>query len=426
MNQPIGDAFESTFRLGDVCLKIGSGATPRGGSDVYQDSGVAIIRSQNVLNTGFRRDGLAFVNDEHAEQLAGVSVQAGDVLLNITGDSVARVCLAPGWVLPARVNQHVAIVRTDSNLLEPRFLRYFLASAESQSLLLGLASAGATRNALTKRMIEDLEVPAISIAEQRRIAGVLSALDEKIEHNGALADRLNRLVINRFRAYFPEVLGDALLGDHVDAVRGRSYKSEELAGSERALVTLKSFKRGGGYVREGLKPYSGDCKPEQIIQPGEVVVAHTDLTQAADVIGKPALVPDTDRFAELVASLDLAIVRPKSDRVSRLFLYHLLLSDEFQAHAYAHSNGSTVLHLSKDAIPSFKVSLPDVSQLKAFDVLAEPIVQRSLALEREGRVVGSIRDALLPKLVSGQIRVPPSYDPDDVLGTVAHKASTAA
>ena len=111
------------IRLGDVCEKIGSGATPRGGSSVYRGQGTALIRSQNVYNDGFHRDGLAFVTDDHANELSNVEVKPRDVLLNITGDSVARVCQVPDDVLPARVNQHVAIIRPRAGVLEPRFLR---------------------------------------------------------------------------------------------------------------------------------------------------------------------------------------------------------------------------------------------------------------------------------------------------------------
>jgi type I restriction enzyme, S subunit len=79
------------IRLGEVCTKIGSGATPRGGSDVYLRSGrYALIRSQNIYNNGFHRDGLAYIDEKHAAELDGVEVLKGDVLLNITGDSVAR------------------------------------------------------------------------------------------------------------------------------------------------------------------------------------------------------------------------------------------------------------------------------------------------------------------------------------------------
>ena len=113
--------------LGEVCTKIGSGATPRGGKDVYlQDSPYSLIRSQNVYNDGFRRDGLAFIGEHHADELRNVEVFEDDVLLNITGDSVARICKVAPDVLPARVNQHVAIIRPDSVNLDPGYLRYYL------------------------------------------------------------------------------------------------------------------------------------------------------------------------------------------------------------------------------------------------------------------------------------------------------------
>jgi type I restriction enzyme, S subunit len=109
--------------LGEACTKIGSGATPRGGSDVYMASGpYALIRSQNVRNDGFHHAGLACIIELHASELAHVEVLEGDVLLNITGDSVARACQVDPRALPARVNQHVAIIRPDPERLDPRFL----------------------------------------------------------------------------------------------------------------------------------------------------------------------------------------------------------------------------------------------------------------------------------------------------------------
>ena len=116
-----------TVKLGDCCVKIGSGATPKGGATVYIESGTALIRSQNVYNLKFDYQGLTYVTEDAAKKLNGVTIQEKDVLLNITGDSVARVCMVPNNVLPARVNQHVAIIRTSENLL-PEYLLYYLAS----------------------------------------------------------------------------------------------------------------------------------------------------------------------------------------------------------------------------------------------------------------------------------------------------------
>ena len=141
-----------TVELGGVCTKIGSGATPRGGKDVYLDEGpYTLIRSQNVYNDGFHHEGLAFIGEHHADQLQNVEVFEKDVLLNITGDSVARICQVAPDVLPARVNQHVAIIRPDSVNLDPGYLRYYLTSPEMQTMLLSWAGSGGTRNRPNER-----------------------------------------------------------------------------------------------------------------------------------------------------------------------------------------------------------------------------------------------------------------------------------
>ena len=186
--------------LSRVCTKIGSGATPRGGKDVYLPRGpYALIRSQNVLNDGFRHDGLAYIGEQHAFELAGVEVLDRDVLLNITGDSVARACQVDPDVLPARVNQHVAIIRPDPEKLDPGFLRYFLVCPDTQTKLLSWAGSGGTRNALTKGMIEAFDVPAPKgVAEQRTIAHILGTLDDKIELNR----RMNATLEAMARALF--------------------------------------------------------------------------------------------------------------------------------------------------------------------------------------------------------------------------------
>ncbi|EOI3489647.1 restriction endonuclease subunit S [Cronobacter sakazakii] len=190
-------------RLGDYCLKVGSGATPKGGKSVYLDAGqIALIRSQNVYNDTFKPDGLAYITVDAANKLKNVEVQSGDILLNITGDSVARLCLAPDEYLPARVNQHVAIIRPDPNEFDSRFLRYFLVSPEQQELLLVIASAGATRNALTKSHIESLEVCKPELAIQIWIANQLESLDKKIQLNHQINQTLEQMAQALFKSWF--------------------------------------------------------------------------------------------------------------------------------------------------------------------------------------------------------------------------------
>lgn len=155
---PFGDVPSgwSMKPLAALTDKIGSGATPRGGKEVYQDKGIALIRSQNIYDSLFVWEGLARISDEAAAQLKGVTVQAGDVLLNITGASILRTCVVLPDVLPARVNQHVAIIGAKQGV-PPRFLHQHLLLPEIKSFLLGL-NAGASREAITKAHIESLEV----------------------------------------------------------------------------------------------------------------------------------------------------------------------------------------------------------------------------------------------------------------------------
>lgn len=170
--------------LKSLATKIGSGATPSGGRDSYSDAGIPLIRSMNIHFAGFDSHGLVFLNDEQAKKLANATVQPVDVLLNITGASIGRVTTAPPEMAGARVNQHVAIVRP-GNELDACFLAKFLASPAIQEMI-GNIQVGATREALTKGMIEQFEIPLPPLAEQRRIVA-------KVEELMALVDRLEAL-----------------------------------------------------------------------------------------------------------------------------------------------------------------------------------------------------------------------------------------
>ncbi|MQB85494.1 restriction endonuclease subunit S, partial [Lactobacillus reuteri] len=97
--------------LSSITSKIGSGLTPRGGNSVYTDNGISLIRSQNVLDMDFSTENLAYIDEVQAEKLKNVIVEKNDILLNITGDSIARCTIVPEEILPARVNQHVSIIR---------------------------------------------------------------------------------------------------------------------------------------------------------------------------------------------------------------------------------------------------------------------------------------------------------------------------
>ena len=214
------------YKLKDICLKIGSGATPKGGKEAYCDEGISLIRSQNVLDFTFSYDGLAHINDQQAEKLSNVEVKPQDILLNITGDSVARVCTVDPRALPARVNQHVAIIRPDENRVLSSYILYFLQMIKPY--LLQIAAGGATRNALTKSMIENLELEVPDILSQKKIVSVLDDIQGKIRDNNEINKNLEQQAFTIFNNMFPNVsTGNNLIGDLITPQRGKNLLSKD-------------------------------------------------------------------------------------------------------------------------------------------------------------------------------------------------------
>lgn len=424
-------------KLTDLSEKIGSGATPRGGSNVYLETGIPFIRSQNVYNCEFHEDGLVYIDEESARKLDNVKLCKNDIILNITGDSVARCTILPEKYIGGRVNQHVAIIRTNSKMLNSQFLKYFLVSPSMQAHMLSLARMGATRAALTKGMIESFEIPTPEIKEQEEIAHILSTLDDKIEVNNQINKTLENMTQAIFKQWFVdfefpnedgepykssggEMIESELgmipkgwevisLDKIVDVKSGYSYKGTDLSESNNAMVTIKNFDRNGGYKKDGLKEIiiSDRVKKHHYIEINDVVVAHTDLTQGAEIIGNPVMVLSKGKYEKLIMSMDVVKVISKDNDIDNAFIYCLLKTDNFKQYALGYVNGTTVLHLSKKAIPQYKLPFPtDIKICKELSAILKTIMMKISLSDNENDNLNLTRDILLPKLMSGEIRVP--------------------
>ena len=188
----------------DISLKIGSGATPSGGNSSYKEEGISLIRSMNVHNNKFVYKDLAFIDDEQAKKLKNVIIEENDILLNITGASVARCCIVPSEIIPARVNQHVSIVRTKQDIIIPVFLCYQFTNDTYQRMLWNIAtSGGATREAITKQQVENLEVIVPPIEIQKKYSNFVKQTEKlKFEMEKSLKeleDNFNSLMQKAFK-----------------------------------------------------------------------------------------------------------------------------------------------------------------------------------------------------------------------------------
>lgn len=450
------------IQLGKTCLKIGSGATPRGGKDAYRGGNTALIRSQNIYNDRFTRDGLAYINDSQAHELRNVVVEKNDVLLNITGDSVARCCQVNPDVLPARVNQHVAIIRTKPEMLDARFLRYVLVSPSMQDHLLALASAGATRNALTKAMIESLYIRAPLIEEQRAIAYILGTLDDKIELNRRANETLESMARTLFKAWFVDF-------EPVRAkMEGRWQRGQSLPGLPTHLYDLfpdRLVELELGAVPEGWEhiPFGsllestiggdwGKDAPEDDHNVVVSIIRGTDFPdvssggigkvptryttakklasrqlQAGDIVleisggsptqptGRSIYISEStlDRFGNAVVCASFCRrFQPKSRELGALAFMHLQNlyaaggTWEYQNQSTGIANFQTTRFLESEM-----VVMPSAGLLRVFAAQANSLLKKISSNENLSLV--KLRDTLLPKLISGELRVP---DAERILG----------
>ena len=384
-----------TVKLRDVCTKIGSGATPKGGATVYIDTGVSFIRSQNVYNLQFDYDGLTHINDEVAKKLAGVTIQNEDVLVNITGDSVARTCVVPDDVIPARVNQHVAIIRPDRNILRPRFLNYYLASPYMQAHMLGLAvGKGASRNAMTKDMIGNFDIPCPPIEVQDRIIAILSAYDDLIENNQKQIKLLEEAAQRLYKEWFVDLRFPGWeTAEIVDGV--------PVGWRDGTLAEIVSFKRGKtitkASVKEGIVPVvAGGLEPAYY---------HNESNTTAPVItvsGSGANAGFSRLYHEDVFASDCSFADGKSTQY--IFFVYCFLKDN-KAQLNSLQKGSAQPHVYAKDINAMKLVLAPDEILNTFCRLVESYYSLIGKLQKEIVKLSEARDRLLPKLMSGELEV---------------------
>ena len=368
-------------RLGDVCEKIGSGATPRGGKEAYKDAGIPIIRSQNIHDWVFQPDGLAFLDDEQAESLSNVEVRSNDVLLNITGDSVARACIVPSERIPARVNQHVAIVRAGKEI-NPTYL---LASLQSKkTTLLSLASSGATRNALTKRMIENLDIDQPSREMQDSIAQVLDSIQYKITLNNRLNDYLADLC---------ETIAGKYCNDRNSCLRDICYQVTDHvdygnANQETYVSTESLMQNKGGRQLASSLPTAGKITRYKA---GDTLISNI----------RPYFKKIWYAPFEGTCSGDVIVFRA-NDPSNAPYLHACLRQDSFFDYVMQGAKGTKMPRGDKKQMMEFKVA--SSCSTKDLILLDSAIKQRS-DNDSETVKLQALRDTLLPKLMSGEIDV---------------------
>jgi type I restriction enzyme S subunit len=387
-----------------------------------------MVRTTNFEKKDFSHN-LKYI-DKHAYNFLKKSkVFSDDILMNKIANA-GSVYIMPDLGKPVSLAMNLFMLRMKKSVNQ-RFVFYYLKNHETY---LKSFCQGTAAKTITKDNVRSFPLILPSFTEQNIISDILFNLDKKIELNHKMNQTLEEIGQNIFKQWFvhfefpneeekpyksnggemidsklgniPQYWKIEKLENYVNTIKGCSYKSADLNESKNALVTLKSIGRDGVFKKNGFKEYSGNFKEDQLIVDGDVVIAQTDLTQKAEVLGKPVIVRSVPHYKKLIASLDLVIVRPKSEYFSKEFIYETLKTKTFHNHAVSYANGTTVLHLSKDAVPEYETAVPPKSIIDNFGMIIRPIFEKININNLESENITQIKDSLLPRLMSGKIRVP--------------------
>jgi len=415
----------------------------------YSSEGIPIVKvsdfDDHTVSTSSTK-----LKQEASDGFEDWKLQKNDVLIASVGSwatnpnsVVGKVVKVNGSLTDALLNQNCVRLRVKEGF-DQEYLFYCLKNKNFSNHCIASAQGSANQASIKLDDIHAFMIPNFSLKEQQKISSLLSCLDKKIELNQEINKTLEEIAKTLFKSWFidfdpvkakaegrptglskeisdlfPDSFEDSELGEipkgwkidklgsHINLTKGKSYRSEELKESDTALVTLKSFQRNGGYREDGLKEYTGSFKDEQIVSDGDLIVAFTDVTQAADVIGKPAIVIGNPNYSKLVISLDVGVIRVLSESMlTNAYIYFLMLSNRYASNSLRYTNGTNVLYLKKEAITEYDFCITsNTSLLEIYNDISGNMLEKISKNSLENITLKKLRHTLLPRLISGELQI---------------------
>lgn len=379
----------------------------------FCETGVPVIKIAE-LNNGIGGT-TAYTQQTFSED---VHLCKGDLLFSWSGNpqtsiDIFRFNLDEGWL-----NQHIFKVTPDEKAVDRDYFYFLMKNLKPHFTQIATNKQTTGLGHVTIADIKRMSVVIPSLDVQRKIVSYIKPIDDKIELNNEINNNLAEQIKTictawlsdyaPFGGVLPDDWSKTPLSSIADFVSGYSYKGAELTESNIAMATIKNFDRKGGFKLDGYKEIvpSSKLKDTQHAELFDTLVAHTDLTQNAEVIGNAEPVMSKSGYSDIVFSMDLVKVVPKNNHISKFLIAAILQDKKFKAHCLGYVNGTTVLHLSKKALPEYQLYLPDdLSALKPLDELVTALYQQISANIEEITKLEALRDTLLPKLMSGELDV---------------------
>ena len=427
----------------------------------YVPEGVPVVRGQNMGSRWITGD-FVFVTPQKAESLATNLAHPNDIILTQRG-TLGQVSLVPSTSFKHYlVSQSQMKVTVNREIADPLFFYYVLASPEQQDYIHQNAiQTGVPHTNLG--ILRATPVPVPPLKEQRAIAHILGSLDDKIELNRRMNETLEEMArtlfkswfvdfdpvhakaalrnhtadrspldwtVERARAYldgmdpsiaalFPDRFVDSELGeipegwrveqfaDHISATRGLSYKGTGLCGDDEGLPmhNLNSIFEGGSYKYDGIKYYKGEYREKHLLKPGDLIVTNTEQGFDRLLIGYAAIIPGSFGPVGLYSHHIYRIDTKSKSLLTPQYLVHLFNSPFYHQWISGFANGTTINMLPMDAFEIPSLVIPPSELISVFTVLAQNIHAQFQSNWGQSSTLAALRDTLLPKLISGELRI---------------------
>ena len=393
-------------RLGELLDKIGSGITPKGGRESYLPAGIPLIRSQNVLWGKLSLDDVAYIGAAQHRRMSGSCVRPHDVLLNVTGASIGRACIAPESLGEANVNQHVCILRPKA-ALHAKFLLMHLTSEYGQRQI-DLFQAGGNRQGLNYDQIRTFEVSLPLLPEQRKIAHILGMWDEALEKLDALIAAKER----RKQALMQQLLPGKL---RLRGFKSRGWKPTRMAEvlkrvfrpieiEQSESLSLVSIRRRSGGLFRRPEVVASEYRTQDLhaIRAGDFLISKRQVVHGAWAIVEP-------EFDGTLVSKEYAIfVNHAPEKLDMRFFAWLAKTPRMLRLARVSSTG---VHIEKlifdpDVFLREQIRIPsDIKEQAGIAAVLDTADAELRFLRSKREAVDQQKRGLMQKLLAGKVRV---------------------
>ena len=386
--------------------KIVTGKTPRTSVAENYDGDIPFLTPSDDLSHKSAPKTAKTLTEQGLNEVRNCLLPSRSICVSCIGSDLGKVVMTKE---PTVTNQQFNSIIPNKNF-NADFVYYLMTLVGRELNYLSKTSTAVP--IINKSSFSNYEIEVPDLETQNRIAYILSTIDSKIELNRRINDNLEQQAQALFKAWFVDnpnpYWEETTLSEVASFIGGYSYKGDELSdSSDIAMATIKNFGRNGGFKVDGFKDITPSTKLKecQYVDMFDVLVAHTDLTQNADVIGNAELLLTYGKYDRVIFSMDLVKVLPKNNFPYKFLLAAMLKNKIFKGHCLGYVNGTTVLHLNKKALPEFEIRIPSEYEARTMnDTLAPYFEQMAEVLQENERLI-LLRDTLLPKLMSGELKI---------------------